>query len=186
MSPIFWQLLETLPKSSTQFIEVNTNGLLLTAANVERILASPLGRINVSLDAARPDTYRKIRGASFEKVTDNLAALVRRRAERGSLAPAIHINMTLMRENVDELPDFVRLGARLRIDSVDAWHLVQGEVAGNDPAWAIEHGGWLFNYREQHLSRVPAISNRAVRTALDLARHLGVAFVERPDLWLPE
>lgn len=186
MSPVFWDLLRTLSRSETQFIEVNSNGLLMTEPNIDRLLDSPLQRVNVSLDAATPETYRKIRGAAFQKVVGNLETLVRQRERRRRRDFAIHINMTLMRENVEELCDFVRLGATLGVDGIDAWHLVQGEIAGNDPEWAIEHHGWTFRYRDQHLSTAPRTSNRCVRAALDLARHLNIAFEERPELWLPE
>jgi MoaA/NifB/PqqE/SkfB family radical SAM enzyme len=185
MSPVFWQVLDQLEPSDQRFIEVNSNGHLLTPKNIERLLDSPLSRLNLSLDAARPETYRRIRGASLDSVTAKIAALARRRQERGQATPALHINMTLMRENIDELPDFVRLAASLGVDAVDVWHLVQGEGVGNDSSWELEHHGWTFRYPEQHLGDRVEQTHQRLREGMTLAAELGVGFENRPDLWLP-
>jgi MoaA/NifB/PqqE/SkfB family radical SAM enzyme len=73
-----------------------------------------------------------------------------------------------MRENIEELPDFIRLGKSLGVDEVVFWQMNEGEH------WQVERDGWKFDYDAQLLKRFPEISNRMIREAMALARELGV------------
>jgi radical SAM protein with 4Fe4S-binding SPASM domain len=65
----------------------------------------------VSLDAATPEVYERIRtGASFHKVLRNLRRVMEARDNARS-ALAVRIVAVLMRQNLDELPRLVRLAA---------------------------------------------------------------------------
>jgi radical SAM protein with 4Fe4S-binding SPASM domain len=88
----------------------NTNGTLLTRPRAERLVATGLDWLHVSLDGASAATYNSIRdGSDFELVRRNVRGLVdvmhRVRAER----PELSLVFVAMRRNVDELPALVRL-----------------------------------------------------------------------------
>lgn len=143
-----------------------SNGLLLNDARIDKILGSKLARIDFSLDAATPETYRKIRHHDFDDVIAKIKRLVEERDRRGLQTPRAYINMTLMRENVHELPDFVRLAKEIGADHVHAFHMNQG---------VSYRVGW-FDYEEQHCENDPEAHDRAVEEAFRVAEELGVAF----------
>lgn len=185
LSPAFWRMLDLIRNHGIAFSEVNSNGLLLDDNRIERLVDSDLSLINISLDAATPETYRRIRGGDFAKVLDNIRRLRSRRDGHGRRLPKIVINMTLMVENIKELPAFVDLACDLDIDGVQAWHLAKGTLSGNDDSWRTTRDGWTFIYPEQHLSNSPALCNVMVSAALALAAKKGMPFVQGTDLHLP-
>jgi MoaA/NifB/PqqE/SkfB family radical SAM enzyme len=168
LSTTFWRFLEELDHSSAARISFNTNLTRITDKQIDTILASKVASINVSVDAARPDTYKRIRNHDFAEITANIARLIGARNARGLTRPQVLINMTLMRENIEELPDFIRLGKSLGVDEVVFWQMNEGEH------WQVERDGWKFDYDAQLLKRFPEISNRMIREAMALARELGV------------
>lgn len=98
---------------------INSNGTLLTTAWQEALVASGLDQFRCSIDGARPETYARIRGADLlPKLTHGLAGLVQTKARLGSPTPAISIWCVGTQENLAELPDLVRLTARLGVPEV--------------------------------------------------------------------
>lgn len=102
---------------------IDTNGVCLTKDVSERLCQTRLASLNISLDAAEEDTYKRVRkGAPPLRVTENIAALLRARAAAGANF-TVSICFTLMRSTLREWPEFLRMGARLGVDSVIARHL---------------------------------------------------------------
>ncbi len=67
-------------KSKGARIWLNTNGSLLTENTVDRLLAANTDIIEVSVDAADPDTYSKVRtGLNFDRLKRNVNYLVNKR-----------------------------------------------------------------------------------------------------------
>ncbi|MBI4401206.1 MAG: radical SAM protein [Nitrospirae bacterium] len=65
------------------WIHITTNGVTLTEKLASDLLEAGLTSLYVSLDAARPETYRRIRGSVLEQVESNLRAFLRLRREKG-------------------------------------------------------------------------------------------------------
>jgi len=168
-SPAFWRFLETLSAPESAYIEVNSNMTVLTDDQIDRLLGSRLNMINVSVDAATAETYARIRGYDFNKVISNIRRLITRRNARSFAKPEILLNMTLMRENIEQLEAFVLLAHELGVNEICFWHLNPGydyRIAKND--------GWIFNYKEQLLSNYPTLSNQKIRAAMALAERIGL------------
>jgi MoaA/NifB/PqqE/SkfB family radical SAM enzyme len=163
LAPTFSFLLDALDKSTGQFSRAHSNGLLMTPALADKILDSGLKELSFSLDAAREDTYRRIRGASFDKALDGVRSLVVARTRRRESPLRIYINLILMRENQDEVEDFVALGKRLGVDAV-AFSQLFG--FGDTPSWVVQRGHWQFRYSEQMLSRDKYHLRTAVKRAV--------------------
>lgn len=90
-------------------VSANTNLTLLTPARAQRCVDSGLASLSVSLDGASAAVYESIRHkASFAKVTRNLLRLTEARDRSGG-ALAVRGVMVLMRRNLEELPELVRL-----------------------------------------------------------------------------
>lgn len=104
-------------------LDLTTNGTLLTPGRIEWI--APVARdVKISFDGATASTFERIRrGASFDAVCESVAGLVRRLARVSVRRPVVAFQMTLMRDNVEELPELVRLAHELGVDRVKAYHL---------------------------------------------------------------
>jgi MoaA/NifB/PqqE/SkfB family radical SAM enzyme len=175
MSPAFWKLLDRITKvhRGAPEISFNTNGTLLTEKNIARLLATKAREINISFDAATAETYEKIRGGDFSQLLDNVTALVRARSLAGRADFRIIVNMTLMRANIEELPQFIRLAKQLGVDEVGFWRMNEGENFG-EPDWAVNKGDWKFSYDEEITKYFPNLYNAAVREALRIAKELNM------------
>ncbi len=121
-TPVFMEALSRLPKDmNTRLI---TNGLLLDEKVSRLLVQHQLSALTVSVDAAKEDTYQLIHGVSkLQQVIENIETLNRVKKELGSELPALVLGYVLMKANLDELPDFVRLGARLKAASIGVGHL---------------------------------------------------------------
>jgi MoaA/NifB/PqqE/SkfB family radical SAM enzyme len=103
----------------------NSNGTLLTPWWQEQLVRSGLDEFRCSVDGADPATFARIRGADLlHKIVAGLEGLVRVKAELGGDTPRISIWMVATRENLEELPDLVRLAARLGVPEVYVQRMV--------------------------------------------------------------
>jgi MoaA/NifB/PqqE/SkfB family radical SAM enzyme len=95
---------------------INSNGTLLTAAWQEVLVESGLDEYRCSIDGAKPETYARIRGANLlHKLVEGLGGLVKTKARLQAQTPRISIWCVGTRENLAELPELVRLAARLGV-----------------------------------------------------------------------
>jgi len=118
LNPALPQMIRDL---KTRGVEVlfNSNGVLLTPWWQEQLVRSGLDEFRCSIDGADPATYARIRGADLlGRVIAGLGGLVRTKAALGSATPRISIWMVATQENIGELPDLVRLAARLGLPEV--------------------------------------------------------------------
>ena len=89
-------------------ISMVTNGSKLTHKLVECLIANGLTRINVSVDAVTPETFRKVRGVDhLERVTRGIENLLKKRDEMRSQLPLLSISFVLSEENAHELDAFL-------------------------------------------------------------------------------
>lgn len=110
-------------KSRGLKIHLNTNGTLLTQEKRKAILDSGLDVISVSLDAATAETYRKVRGsADFEKVKNNVIALIEERNRRFLNKPRIQVGFVFQKDNCHEVEEFRAFWKNLA-DKVAIWGL---------------------------------------------------------------
>jgi MoaA/NifB/PqqE/SkfB family radical SAM enzyme len=168
----FWKALEkAAPQSALHSLEIEifTNGQLLTPENIERIVDSPLTDLVVSMDAATEKTYRRIRGGDFQNLLGNLRYLGRAAKER--CKPRVALAMVLMRENIGELPSFVRMAHDLDIRTVTFWPLF---AAGLDMPPRRDASGFVFYYPQQMLIHYPNLTNAMINQAHQVAGDLGV------------
>ncbi|MGN9891854.1 radical SAM/SPASM domain-containing protein [Micromonospora sp. L31] len=112
----------------------NTNATLLTRGRAEELVDSGVDWLHVSLDGAGAGVYEAVReGADFARVVANLAGLVHAKQAAGSVTPWIRVVFVAMRDNVAELPDLVRLLARVGVDELHVQNLSHN-FSDADPA----------------------------------------------------
>ncbi len=158
------ELLEMLPKG-IKTVQFNTNGTLLTQENIEIIKNSPVTEISVSLDAGKKETYEAIRGGKFQKVIENVRNLKKICDNKLTVC----LNMTLMKLNIKEVPEFVKLAKSLEIDSVVVWLINNEEYS--EP---IKRKDFTFVYNEQ--KKFTKDELKYVGKGILLAKQLNIPF----------
>jgi radical SAM protein with 4Fe4S-binding SPASM domain len=112
----------------------NSNATLLSRRMAAELVAAGLDWLHVSLDGASAPTFEGIRaGADFDRVVANLAGLVAAKRAAGSATPWVRAVFVAMRRNVAELPDLVRLLARIGVDELRVQNLSH-TFSDTDPA----------------------------------------------------
>lgn len=182
ISPAFWKIMDIIgnnPSYIQPSIGISSNAAAMTPHIAAKLLHSPLREVSFSLDAATPDTYRKIRNGEFSRTVEHIRHLLQCRQKNGGKSPRVMLNMTLMRENIDELTQFIKLAHALGVDAVQFWPLHDyGDIDAD--GWNVERNGWKFNYRDQMLGQDEADAqhaNTVIEDAVALAEQLGVPII---------
>ncbi len=107
-------------------VSCNSNLTLVGEALAERCVTSGLQELHVSLDGARAETYESIRiGGRFSRVISNISRVQKARRRHMSDRPELILTAVVMRRNLLELTDLVRLAHDLSIRTVFVQHLGQ-------------------------------------------------------------
>lgn len=154
-------------------LEMTTNGQILTERNIEKLLDRDID-LYISLDAATPQTYARLRNDTFEKILENLGRLIQAKGGRGGL-PRVHLVFMPMRCNVDELDAFVELCSRLEVDRLVLRPLNFSEGIGLK--W--EREGYTFDYPRELLPFDELI--RVSTRAAELCHEQGVPLSDQMD-----
>lgn len=155
-------------KVKTKFF--NSNGILLSREMSERLISAELTHIIISLDAATPQTYQAIRRSTdFEKIKDNIRYLSKLKKHLGVSYPEVMISMVLMKNNLNELPDFIVLASELEVKNVPIRLLVP--VSQN---YIVDTPGFHFDYRKQMLDTNTNEFKEIILSAKNKALELGI------------
>ena len=107
-----------------QGIQLTTTGLLLTE-ELALLLSKRLSQLTFSLNAATARSYERDMGVKrWNDVLNNI-----RTARKHIPREKLSLSYVLHRDNLDELPDFIRLAAEL-----DAWHVRIVGMSAVNPA----------------------------------------------------
>lgn len=106
-------------------LSLNTNATLLRDTGLVRRVMRQSSVLRFSVDGATAETYESIRVKSdFGTVIENIELVVRIRDELPrNERPRLVMCMVLMRDNVHELVEMVRLADRLGLDRLDVAHV---------------------------------------------------------------
>jgi MoaA/NifB/PqqE/SkfB family radical SAM enzyme len=125
-----------LAKARGARVGFNSNGTLLTRATADRLVATGLDWLHVSVDAADAATFAKIRsGADFDKVLRNLAGLSAAKRAAGTGTPWIRVVFVAMRDNIAQLPELITLLGDVGVQELRVQNLSH-TFADTDPAGA--------------------------------------------------
>jgi pyruvate-formate lyase-activating enzyme len=117
----FRHVIRSITRTRARFpglrLDLQTNGLLLEASWRELDLEGMVDRIYVSIDAARPASYRIVRrGGDFTKLIANLGFLAHlRRARRVGY---VRLDFVVQALNFEEMPEAVDLVRRFGFDGI--------------------------------------------------------------------
>lgn len=123
MHPRFFDMVAYAAGKGIQ-VTTNSNLTLLNKKRAQQCVTTGLDCLHVSIDGATAETYDRIRvGSRFEQVVRNLELVSEARRELGSDRPHLHLVMVVMRQNLHELPDLVRLAHQWFIEQMFVQHL---------------------------------------------------------------
>jgi len=165
--PRFPQILEYLDRFPVKKYFVSNGMLLHKHAD---LIVSTVDVLAISLDGATKATNDTIRrGADFPKICENIRGLVAKRNASAQKRPYINFVMTLMKDNLHELPQLVELAHSLGIEEVKAVYLT---AFSEDLAGQV-----LFDHQDE----VRAVFAQATEVAERLGILLKLPYVQGED-----
>lgn len=172
MHPRFFDMVEYAAKRGIK-VTTNSNLTLLNEKRAERCVTSGLHRLHVSIDGATAETYERIRiRAHFERIVSNLERILSARTHLHSNYPRLHLVMVIMRQNLHELPDLVRLAHRWSVDQIFVQHLCHDFGELSLPANYLPMRD--FVQQETLLEEDPQRVDKYFQEARNVAKALGV------------
>ena len=169
--PLMWHgfpaMLDALGRARVPFVDVITNGLLLTEELALQMVRNRVARVQVSVESVTRESYESIRvGGCFDRLLANVRTLAAAKRDAGSRLPRLQFNIVLMRRNEHEIEDLLRLAQRLGVEDLDLRHIIVHDDLG------IEDESFL-HAKERF--------NRMMDRIRDLAASLGLRIVIAPD-----
>jgi MoaA/NifB/PqqE/SkfB family radical SAM enzyme len=147
----------------------NSDAIGLTDRKRRALVQSGLDELRVSMDAATPETFRRIRGVPmFHRVVENTSALVALQRELGAVTPRVSLWFTIMKENVRELPDFIRLAGKIGAAGVNVQRL-------------LYYGQGLAVQEQSLYGTLTALESQLLDEAAKLSRELGIVLEASGD-----
>jgi len=112
-------------KKRKAFVFFNSNGILLDKRCQNQLIDTGLDELRISLDAASPEGYKTIRDSDkFNLIISNVQAFSKRIKSLHVSHPKLSLWYLGTRDNISELPSFVRLADGLGITEVYLQRLV--------------------------------------------------------------
>ena len=149
------------------YVLFNTNATLLNDDWSVKLIESGLDELRVSIDGANRRTYAMIRGAPlFDKVVNNLKRFIEIQRYMEADRPRVSLWMTGLHENIAELPDVIRLAARLGVPEVYLQRMVYYAADRSAPG--------MLDGAQALYSRVDEEIDRVVNESEALAQQLGM------------
>lgn len=151
-------------KARGVYVLFNTNGTLLREKRFPDLIESGLDELRVSLDAADAATYAQVRGKPFfDRIVRDVSRFRAHQRERGAETPKVSLWLTGLKETIGQLPDFVRLAARMEVREVHLQRLVFDEA-----------GFGMARAESSLFEAAQAEEQAAIEAAQALGRALGV------------
>ncbi len=154
-------------------LEITTNGQILTEKNIQKLLGRQI-ELYISLDAATPETYAKLRNDKLDTILVNLRRLIEAKGGREGY-PKVNLVFMPMKCNVHETDAFVRLCADLGVDKLILRPL--NYMEGSPLDW--ERAGHHFIY-DQELLDFDHLIHVSGRVA-ELCKKLGQPLADQMD-----
>ena len=146
------------------YVLFNTNGTLLAPRKRREIIDTGLDELRVSLDAAEAQSFFKVRGKNFfDRIVRNVGEFIALQKEIGASTPRVSLWLTGLKETVEQLPDFVRLAARIGVTEVYLQRLVFDDL-----------GRGLAREESSLFEKTQREEEQAIAAAQALGRELGV------------
>jgi MoaA/NifB/PqqE/SkfB family radical SAM enzyme len=112
-------------KDGGTYVLFNSNGTVLGERNGRALIDAGLDELRVSLDAANRESFKTIRGRDyFGRIIRNVRAFRQLQEREGHARPQVSLWLTGLKENVKQLPAFVKVAAEIGVKEVYLQRLV--------------------------------------------------------------
>ncbi len=157
--PHLFSMLEYAKEKGVGPAGLTTNGSLLNEQRAERLAHSGVAIVDFSLDAIRPETFRRIRvGLNFARTQENVLRFLKIR-DQERLPIKVMVSFVKQADNVDEVEEFRDFWAP-RVDKVLIREMISN-VGLNDPSESL-WPGWDKRWPCAHLFRRVVVNHRGV------------------------
>jgi MoaA/NifB/PqqE/SkfB family radical SAM enzyme len=154
-------------KARGAYVLFNTNGTVLTARRGRELCATGLDELRVSLDAAEPRTFLRIRGKDyFNRIVRNVRAFTQMQQREGLTRPRVSLWLTGLKETITQLSQFVRIAHEIGVGEVYLQRLVYFD----------ENTIGLARPDQALFERLNGEEQGHLDAATKLARSLGISF----------
>ena len=154
-------------KNQNAFVFFNSNGILLNENRQNELVNAGLDELRISLDAANPQDYKAMRNSDrFDQIVTNIRSFVKRMRQLQVTRPALSLWYLGTRENINALPEFVRLAADIGVNHVYLQRLV----------YFHDDDGYGLATSEKTLVASDGRVRQRVEQGQDLAKQLGIQF----------
>ena len=153
--------------SNGQGFSFATNGLLLKGSKADELAkCGPRLAVNISVNAATAETYKKLNGHDFHGLVQNIREYIAKCKENYG-QPAIVLTFIVMKVNQGEVADFLRLAKELGCQAL----LTQLHPTHSPPRSEF---GYCFLYEDEKLAadELAAIGTYAKAVAAELGQGL--------------
>ncbi|MBC8412516.1 radical SAM protein, partial [bacterium] len=100
-----------------------TNGVLLTSERAEKLIKGGW-ILDISVEGATAETYKKIRNVEFGRFIDMVTECCRIKNSEVKTESRIRLCFTAFYDNIEELPLLVKLAGEMGVDEVMVTHLI--------------------------------------------------------------
>jgi MoaA/NifB/PqqE/SkfB family radical SAM enzyme len=143
----------------------NSNAITLSPRQGRALIEAGLDELRVSLDASTRETYARVRGVdAYERVVANLERFARERRDAGAEHPRVSLWFTALRENIEEIPGLVPLGARVGAGGLHLQRLVH-----NGLGMAVEAQSLYGRLRAREAAIIAATETAARAAGLEFS-----------------
>ena len=154
-------------KNRDIFVFFNSNGILLDERRQDDLITAGLDELRISLDAASPQGYKAMRNSDkFDHIVCNLKSFVAHKKRLGVAYPKLSLWYLGTRENIAELPEFIRLAAAIGVKDVYLQRLVYFQ----------DDGGYGVALPEKTLMASDGKTREYLNQSQDLAGQFGIQF----------
>jgi MoaA/NifB/PqqE/SkfB family radical SAM enzyme len=151
-------------------LHMNTTGFFLTPKVADQLLKTRLS-IRFSIHSGKAETYKKIMGQDLNIILKNIDYLVKNADSSGN-EHDFWFSFIVMKENIDEIEEFMRLANKIGVRNVrfmelhSNWKTMRG--------LKLQDRNFTFKFREQFNREIVAKFNRRLPRYQDLANKLGL------------
>jgi len=154
-------------------LSINTNGFLVDKEAADKLVSCQVYHVNFSLDGDNPKTNDAIRGQGvFSKVLGALQFISAAKKKAGSIYPLVSLNVTMMKENIAGISNFISLAREYNVNNV----FFQPVVFDNTN---VQGGNGAICPNEQELDTLINILKK-----VGLESKGGQVYVQIPDIHL--
>ncbi len=114
------ELFKMIKYANERGILVNTtsNGTVLTKKIIEDICKVEIGEITISIDSTKKELYESMRkGAKFDRLIENVKNLAEE-LKKKRRKTEVSFGIIILKENIDEIKEFVKLAEKLGVKKV--------------------------------------------------------------------